>query len=141
MCSWLSAVCANCLGRLPTIRNILLQLIHPVICSHCYFFATLPSHTGLQKSTCGFSPIVSLFYTVKQWSHLNLKYLPIFWLTSILFLKEIFLIICHLVMWIGLPWNTWFFLLWLVGKQFINQLFIICVPWCLCVAQMNHKGF
>ena len=31
--SWLSGVCADCLERLPTIRNILLQSKPPVICS------------------------------------------------------------------------------------------------------------
>ena len=140
--SWLSGVCADCLERLPTIRNILLQSKPPVICSfeislqlflvvvvqllsfatpwtisllgfsvsgilECFkgekniipislvlnisspwnfpdpgiipvspalaggFFTIEPpgkpltSHIGLQKPTCGFSPVVSPFYTVK----------------------------------------------------------------------------
>ena len=163
--SWLSGICADCLERLPTIRNILLQSKPPVICSYWDFFATLPSccclvakfcnsmdyslpgssvtgilecfkgekniiqislvlnisspgdfpntgiipmspalaggfftieppgkplpsHIGLQKPTCGFSPVFSPFYTVKYWSRLNLKYyLSIFWLTSVYVFK------------------------------------------------------
>ena len=51
----------------------------------------LTSHIGLQKPTCGFSPVVSPFYTVKYWSHLNLKYyLSIFWLTSVYVFKRNF---------------------------------------------------
>ena len=50
--SWLSGVCADCLERLPTITNILLQSKPPVICSYWDFFATLPSRCCLVAKFC-----------------------------------------------------------------------------------------